>query len=93
MSRYTSIRTKLNKYNQAAALLPQLQAVYQQALAVVAMVDLYQAGTDPLFNEAVNDVFTVAERTKLGQMATNLRTLVTAWQNNHAAILDEDVGT
>lgn len=91
MSRYTVIRGRMDKYNQAAAILPQLQALYAQAQTIVATVELYQAGTDAAFNSAVDDVFSVAERTKLAQIATNLRTLITAWQTNHAAILAENI--
>lgn len=91
MSRYTIIRAKMDKYSQAAAVLPQLQSLYRQAVAITDIVELYQSGTDPAFNEAVENIFSVAERAKLGQMVNGLKTLIAAWEANHAAILNENI--
>lgn len=93
MSRYTTVRATLDKYNQAASILPQIQALYVQGQSIMALVELYQAGTDATFNQAVNALFTSQERTKLGQMITALDTLLTSWESTAGAILTEDLNT
>ena len=48
---------------------------------------LYQAGTDATFNAAFNSLFTPADRSELNTMITQLTTLITGWETNHAAAL------
>lgn len=90
MANFTAVRTKLNSYSRAAALLGQLQDIHQQAKDVQSSVNDYQAGADPDFVAAINAVFTAGERAQLAAMLGNLNTLVTAWTANHAALLGTD---
>lgn len=92
MANFTTVRTKVNSYSRAAAVLPQLQTIYQQAQAVQSAVNDYQAGTDADFVAAVNTIFTAGERAQLATMLGNLNTLVTAWTNNHATLLGTNTG-
>jgi hypothetical protein len=87
MANFTVVRQRVTSYSSAAALLPQLQQIYQQSQAVQAAINLYNAGTDADFNSAINSIFTAEERAQLATMLANLNTLVTAWANNHATLL------
>lgn len=91
MSRYTTIRTKLNKYGEAASILPQMQTLYHQSQSILALMARYQSGTDSVFNEAVDLMFTVQDRQKLGQMMMALQTLKSSWESTAGAILTEDI--
>lgn len=91
VSRYTTIRAKLDTYNQAASILPQIQALYTQAQSILDLVALYQAGTDATFNEAVNLLFTAPERQKLGQLTTALQTMVDDWETIAGPVLTEQL--
>ncbi len=87
MANYTTVRNRTNAYNRAAALLPQLQAIYQQAQAVQSALGDYNANTNPDFNAAIDSIFSTNERTQLAAMLTSLNSLVTTWGNNNAALL------
>lgn len=87
MANFTTIRTKINSYSRAAAVLPQLRNIYLQSQAIQSAINDYNAGTDADFVAAVNTIFTAGERGQLATMLGNLNTLVTAWTNNHATLL------
>lgn len=87
MANFTQTRAAIDSANKAMALLPYLQEVYRQAQAAQIAINLYNAGTEPAFNTAVNQIFTAGERAQLATMLGNLNTLVTAWTTNHATLL------
>lgn len=91
MPNYTQVRSTIDSMNRAAALLPQLQTIYEQAQFAEAAIETYQAGTDPTFNNAVNSIFTSAERQQLANMLTQLTQLVDAWAANHATLLNTEI--
>lgn len=90
MPDYTNVRTRVDAANRAAAVLPQLQQIYRQSQAVSAAITLYQASTDTLFNQAVDDIFSGAEKAELADMLANLQTLTAAWAANHSTLLEAD---
>lgn len=88
MPNYAPINATMDSMGRAASVLPQLQQIYQQSQAVQGLITLYQAGTDPTFNNAVNTIFTPAERAQLSAMLTQLNTLVNNWTANHSNLLN-----
>lgn len=78
---------KIRAVNRAGNVLGRLRTLYSNAKEIQAALELYQAGTDPAFNAAVDALFSSAERADLGVMLGNINTLVTAWETNHAAAL------
>jgi hypothetical protein len=92
MANFAQVRATITSMEKAAAILPQLQAIYQQAQFAKAAIELYQAGTDATFNQAVNAIFTANERSQLATMLNQVNTLVGAWEANHASLLGIDTG-
>ena len=85
---FETSETKIRAVARAGNVLGKLRTVYLYGKEVQAALALYQAGTDPVFNAAVDAVFTSAERAELGVMLGEINTLVSAWEANHAAALD-----
>lgn len=75
--------TKLQAVQRAANLLQTVRAVYANGKELQAMLALYQVGSDPAFNAAVNALFSSAERTELNAMLVDVNTLVTTWETLH----------
>jgi hypothetical protein len=70
--------------------LPQLyRALYSQAKLIQSALALYQAGSDPPFNAAVNALLTSAERTELNVMANQVNALASDWETNHAGAIQQ----
>ncbi len=44
---------------------------------------LYQAGSDPTFNGAINALFTRSERQEIAAMQGQIDQLITDWELNH----------
>ncbi len=88
MPNFNPTQTKLNSIHKASALLEQLRTIYRQSKIAQASLLLYQAGTDPLFNATVDEIFAPSERTELNQMFTHLDALETNWTANHLILLE-----
>lgn len=91
MATFAPVRTKINSYSRAAAVLPQLQEIYAQAQSVQSAINDYNGGSDPDFVAAINSIFTTNERQQLATMLGNLNTLVSAWTSNHTTLLNTQV--
>lgn len=87
MADYTTVRGNIQSMSQAAAVLPYLQDIYKRSQIAQGAINLYTAGTDAAFNEAIDSIFTANERNQLAEMLTDLNTLVTEWSTNHAVLL------
>ena len=72
---------------QATNLLNTIRTLYQQGKSVQSLLALYQAGTNPAFNAAINAMFTPGERTELGAMLTDVNVLVLKWETANRAAL------
>jgi hypothetical protein len=70
--------------SQAYNILDNLRNIYRDAKSAQDALTLYQAGTDPTFNAAVNGLYPAGELTTLGQMLNHLNTLATAWEGDNA---------
>ncbi|MCC6458059.1 MAG: hypothetical protein IT328_24100 [Caldilineaceae bacterium] len=92
MPNYTVVQQKMTSYGNAAALLPKLQAIYQQCQEVDDAITLYMSGTNADFNAAINAIFTPAERAELAAMLENVQLLVTTWQAQHGTLLGGEPG-
>jgi len=71
----------------AHQLLGDLRSIYHDCKLLQEKLALYQAGTDIVFNAAINAIFTVDERIDLNNMLANIDTLVAHWETDHRAAL------
>lgn len=78
---------KLQSARDATNLLQLFRGLYAQAKIIQAALALYQSNTDPVFNNAVNALFSANERNELGTMANQINALVTDWETNHSTAL------
>jgi hypothetical protein len=87
MANFDTSASKRQSVQRANNLLANIQATYNAMKIVQGLMTLYQSGSDPVFNAAVNALFTVAERTEIAAMLTGINPLVTDWETNHPAAL------
>lgn len=83
MANFDTSHTKMDSVRDAVDLLDRIRALYVHAKEMQTLLARYQAGTDATFNAAANALFTSAERTELGQMLSQVNTLITDWEANH----------
>lgn len=88
MPDFTLVQARLDSTHRATALLEQLKNIYRQCKAVEGSINLYTSGTDPTFNQAINNIFTASERAELNQMLSQVETLVANWETNHEVLLE-----
>ena len=84
---FETTTTKIEAVTRAGNVLGRLRMIYTMAKEIQAALALYQAGTDPAFNAAVDALFSSAERAELSAMLGNITTLITAWETSHAQAL------
>ena len=86
---FTAARDRIAAVTKAGAVLGTIRTVHDTAVKLQAMLDLYQAGTDPTFNAAFNAIFNVAgDRSAIAEMIGELTALtITDWETNHADVL------
>lgn len=84
MANFDLSTVKLQSSRDATNLLQLFRALYAEAKVIQAALTKYQANSDPIFNAAVNALFSASERTELNTMAQQINTLVTDWETNHA---------
>ena len=89
MADFSAIKTKRSSINNAYRLLDYVRGTYNAAKQAQTLLQLFQAGTDPTFNTAVNALFTAAQRTELAAMLTQINALVSDWETNHASAIQE----
>lgn len=87
MANFDGAAARLQSARDATNLLQLLRATYATAKQVRDALTLYQAGTDPIFNAAVNALFSASERSEIGAMAAQLTTLVSDWEAQHAGAI------
>lgn len=72
----------------AANFIDMLRGTYQQAKTANAKISLYQAGTDPSFNAAINAIIPPVDRQRIATMKTHLETLLAAWEGTYDDIIN-----
>ena len=77
---------KVESVNAATQVVYNMKSLYNNAKQVQALLARYTANTDAAFNAAVNAMYTARERSELAAMLTQINTLVTDWESNHAWI-------
>lgn len=87
MAEFTTVQATTQSVSEATNVLNALRSVYSQAKTAQRLITLYQAGTDPVFNAAVNAIFTSAQRAELSNMLGDVNTLLTDWEANHRSAL------
>ena len=85
---FTVAQSQLHSIQRAIMIVEQVRHIYRQCVAVDESLALYQAGTDQLFNDTVDDSYTSAEKQELNQMLTQIDALVSDWQANHGDLLE-----
>ncbi len=84
---FATAQARITAVERAASVLGTLRTIYFHSQQLQAMLQLYQAGTDPTLNAAFNALFTVADRQELATMIGQLQALAVDWETNHASVL------
>ena len=84
---FETTESKISGAKKAINILGKIQTLYAYGKDVQEALALYQAGTDASYNAAVNALFTSGERTELLDMVTDIATLTTDWETNHASVI------
>jgi hypothetical protein len=87
MADFTSTQTTIQSVAEATNVLNSLHSVYSQALTAQRLIQLYLSNADPVFNAAVNAMFSPVQRTELADMLTDVNTLIADWEANHQSAL------
>ena len=72
----------------AANFVDMLRGTYQQAKTARNKIALYQAGTDPSFNAAINAIIPPADRARIAAMKPQLDALLAAWEGTYDDIIN-----
>ena len=80
-------QANIQSLHQAAAFAEDLRIAYRQLKQLQARMDLYQAGTNIVFNAAVNAAIPAAERAQIATMKPELDTLILSWETGYAGII------
>jgi hypothetical protein len=83
LANFDTSQAKRESVKQANNLLDLIRSVYANGKQIQTLLALYQAGSDPAFNAAINALYTAGERTELNAMLTQVNTLVNDWAANH----------
>lgn len=78
----------ITAFYDAAAFLDDIQIMYRQAKKARAKLALYQAGSNPQFNAAINAIIPPADRARIGTMLVQLDALVTEWEATYSDIVN-----
>lgn len=92
MANFATVQTRLNSLNRAAGLLEQLRTIYRQTQFAKQAIADYQANTDPVFRQAIDDIFPASERSQLAAMLTQLNNIDSNWTANHTNLLNPPAG-
>jgi hypothetical protein len=87
MANFDLSTAKREAVRNANNLLPLIQGGYTSAKLISEALALYQSGTNPTFNAAVNALYAVGERTELAQIGQLFDTLIGALEASHAGAL------
>lgn len=87
MANFDGSTAKAQSVRDANNLLALFQSIYQTGKTIQTLMALYQAGTDPTFNGAINSLFTTSERQELAQMQNQVNSLVVDWEANHSGAI------
>lgn len=78
---------KAESIQKATTVLADIRSIYTDAKRMQEKLALYNAATDLTFNAMIDALFSVAERTELGNMLAEVNALVLDWEANHRAAL------
>lgn len=84
---FDTARARITAVERAASVLGTLRTIYFHSQQLQAILQLYQAGTDPTLNATFNTLFTVTDRQELATMIGQLQALAADWETNHASVL------
>lgn len=80
-------QSKLAGIHRAGTLIHEIRQLYQIGKGIQQKLADYQAATDPAMNAAINALLTNAERQEVGVMLTQINSLVSDWEANHASAI------
>jgi hypothetical protein len=83
MPNFDNAPARLQSFHDAQNVPRMYRAIYDQAKILLAFMARYQAASDPVFNAAIDTLFTSAERNELGAMLGSITALVNDWEMNH----------
>jgi hypothetical protein len=83
MAGFIDSDAKRQAVKRAMNLLDLVRGFYSQGKLIQEALALYQAGTDPAFNAAVNAIHDATQRQQHGQMLATVNTIITDREDNH----------
>jgi len=78
---------KLDAVRMASGVLDRMRAAYGAARGAQEAVLLYNAGTNPAFNAAMNALYTNAQLVEFGVIGQRFNTLLVDGDANHASLI------
>lgn len=89
MADFDAMTARMRAVRRATNLLAVARGAFEELKTLRTSLALYQAGTDPAFNAAVNALYTPTERAELAALIATSNTLLTNWEANHLDALQE----
>lgn len=83
MATFNGYAVRSDAARRAMNLLPQLRNIYASGKQLEGDLALYQSGTDPQFNQAINAVHGQAERAEILQLFNQILPIIQDWEQNH----------
>jgi len=83
MANFDSAEIKATSVRDANNLIAHIRGLYASCKSAQELMARYQAGTDTVFNGAINALYSSAERTEISQMLTQINQLVLSWEADH----------
>ena len=78
----------ITAFYDAANFLDDIRSTHRQAKQARAKLALYQAGTSPQFNAAINAIIPQADRARIGAMLGQLDALISEWEATYSDIIN-----
>lgn len=89
MADFDNIGSRMQSVRRATNLVGVARSAYEELKTLRTAVQLYQSGADPIFNAAVDKLYTPTEIAKLAAMISSSNTLLTAWENTRMDVLSD----
>jgi hypothetical protein len=78
---------KIQSMKEASAIVSDVRTMYDYLRKASQAFDLYVSGNDPVFNNTINFLYTVAERQNMAAFITRIKEIKTELETNYPDIL------
>lgn len=87
MADFSNIDAKEESVNKATSVRNGVKTLYSQGKNVRTLMDLYTANTDPVFNAAINAIYSAAQRSELNVVRGKIDAFLDDLETNHASLI------